>query len=432
MSDTTGSPVEQTLLSQVFRDEWSRVVAVLARAFGDLDLAEDAAQEALAEATTAWATSGPPHNPGGWITAVARRRAIDRVRRESLREAKHRQATTAPTGYDWIGLDLGGESINDDVLRLLFTCCHPALDQPSQVALTLRFVAGIDTSEIARAFLVTEATMSQRLLRSKRKIRAATIGFRMPDDTELPDRLAPVLATVNLIYNEGYIATAGDQLDRPDLCDEAIHLGQLLNKLMPDEPEVRGLLALMLLITARRPARTDPTGGLVTLSHQDRNLWDRDLIAEGHRLVRSCIRQQRPGPYQIQAAINAVHTDATTAEETDWHQILALHDQLLTIAPTPIAELNRAVVVAEITGPHAALDIIEQLDLDRYQPWHATRADLLRRTGRTAQAELAYRHAIALTDNPAEHQHLKKRLRELGRTARRAGNAAHQENPPSL
>jgi RNA polymerase sigma-70 factor (ECF subfamily) len=414
MSDAAGPLVDPSLLSQVFRDEWGPVVAGLARAFGDLDLAEDAAQQAFAEANTAWAASGPPRNPGGWITAVARRRAIDRVRRESLREAKHRQASV-PHASDWLGLDLGGESINDDVLRLVFTCCHPAIDQPSQVALTLRLVAGIDTASIARAFLVTGATMSQRLLRAKRKIRAANIAFRMPDDTDLPDRLAPVLAVVQLVFNEGYIATTGDRLDRPDLCEEAVHLGRLLAQLMPDEPEVRGLLALMVLITARRPARVDAAGGLVTLGEQDRSRWDRHLITEGHDLVRDCLRLQRPGPYQVQAAINAVHTDATTADDTDWSQILALHDQLLAIAPTPVAELNRAVAVAEVASPRTALDIIEQLDLDHYQPWHATRADLLRRTGRTTEAEAAYRRAIELTDNPAEQLHLERRLRSIQR-----------------
>ncbi len=237
----------------------------------------------------------------------------------------------------------------------------------------------------------------------------------MPDDTELPDRIAPVLAVVNLIFNEGYIATSGDQLDRPDLCDEAIYLGRMLLRLMPDEPEVRGLLALMLLITARRPARSDTRGGLVILGQQDRSRWNRDLIAEGHQLVRICLSQQRPGPYQIQAAINAVHTDAATAEDTDWHQILSLHDQLLNIAYTPIAELNRAVALAEIEGPDAALDIVEQLELDHYQPWHATRADLLRRTGRTTEAKAAYQRAIELTDNPGEQQYLEQRLRTIDR-----------------
>ena len=407
MSDAPAS-----LLDRVFRDEWGRVVAVLARAFGDLDLAEDAAQEAFAEASAAWSSTGPPRNPGGWITTVARRRAVDRIRRETARHAKYSQAATVPHESEWPGLDVGGESVDDDVLRLVFTCCHPSLDQASQVALTLRLVAGIDTAAIGRGFLVSEATMSQRLLRAKRKIRAAKIPFRMPDDSELTDRLAPVLAVVHLIFNEGYIAASGDQLDRPDLCDEASYLGRLMTQLMPDEPEVRGLLALMLLVTARRSARLGDDGGLVPLAAQDRSRWDRALIAQGHDLVRICLRQERPGPYQIQAAINAVYTDATRPEDTDWHQILALHDQLLAIAPTPVVELNRAVALAEVTGPHAALDIIERLDLDHYQPWHATRADMLRRTGRTTEAEAGYRRAIELTDNPAEQRLLRQRLRQ--------------------
>lgn len=397
----------------VFRVEWSRVVAVLARSFGDLDLAEEAAQEAFAEAAATWPSSGMPHNPGAWITAVARRRAIDHVRRESVRDAKYRQAVRSTNAPTWPGLDVGGESVEDDVLRLVFTCCHPALEPQSQVALTLRLVAGIETAAIARAFLVTEATMTQRLVRAKRKIRAASVPFRMPDDAELPDRLGPVLAVVALAFNEGYVAAAGDQLDRPDLCWEAIHLGRLLSRLMPDEPEVRGLLALMLLITARRPARIHADGSLVPLAEQDRGRWDRDLITEGQHLVRSCLRQAHPGPYQIHAAINAVHTDATTTGDTDWQQILTLYDQLLAISPTPVVELNRAVAVAEVDGPRAALDVVDQLDLDRYHLWHATRGDLLRRCDRIEDAVRAFRRSAALTDNPAERQLLQRRLRQL-------------------
>jgi RNA polymerase sigma-70 factor, ECF subfamily len=305
------------------------------------------------------------------------------------------------------------EPVDDDLLRLVFTCCHPALDPPAQVALTLRLVVGVETAAIARAFLVPEATMTQRLVRAKRKIRAANIPFRMPDHAELPDRLAAVLAVVALAFNEGYLATAGPDLDRPDLADESIHLGRLLARLMPDEPEVRGLLALMLLVTARRAARRGIDGSLVPLPEQDRDRWDQDLVAEGQQLVRGCLRQGHPGPYQIHAAINAVHSDAPVAGDPDWQQILTLYDQLLEIAPSPIAELNRAVAVAEVEGPLVALEAVDRLDLDRYHLWHATRADLLRRCGRPDEAALALRRATELTDNPGERQLLERRRREL-------------------
>jgi RNA polymerase sigma-70 factor (ECF subfamily) len=406
---------DHSTIGRIFRDEWSRVVAVVARTFGDLDLAEDAAQEAFAEAAATWPTAGTPDSPGAWITAVARRRAIDRVRRESVRNDKHRLAVRSTGGTTWPGLDVGGETVEDDVLRLVFTCCHPALEPPAQVALTLRLVAGVETAAIARAFLVPEATMTQRLVRAKRKIRAANIPFRMPDDTELPDRLAPVLAVVALAFNEGYVATTGDRFDRPDLYDEAVHLGRLLVRLMPDEPEVRGLLALMVLITARRPTRIHADGSLVPLAEQDRSRWDRDLVDEGQILVRACLRQGRPGPYQIHAAINAVHSDAATADATDWRQIVTLYDQLLAIAPTPIVELNRAVAVAEVHGPRAALDAVDRLDLERYHLWHATRADLLRRCGRVDEAARAYERSAELTANPAERQLLERRLHQLSR-----------------
>lgn len=402
-----------SVIDRVFRDEWSRVVAVLARSFRDLDLAEDSAQQAFAEAAAKWPKTGTPDSPGAWITAVARRRAIDRVRRESARDIKQQIAVRGTDIDEWPNFDVGGESVVDDVLRLVFMCCHPALAAPAQVALTMRLVAGVETTAIARAFLVSEATMTQRLVRAKRKIRAANVPFRMPDDADLPDRLGSVLAVIILAYNEGYIATTGDELDRPDLCEAAIDLGRLMVRLMPDEPEVRGLLALMLLTSARRPSRIAADGSLVRLADQDRDLWDSKLILEGRELLRSCLRQSRPGQYQLHAAINAVHTDAATFAETDWSQILALYDHLLSIVPIPIVELNRSVALAEVEGPQPALEAIEHLDLDHYHLLHATRAELLRRCGRNGDAAQEYARAIEITDNPGEQQLLRRRLHEL-------------------
>ena len=411
---------DHSAIDRVFREEWSRVVAVMARAFRDLDLAEDAAQQAFVEAATSWPRTGIPESPGAWITAVARRRAIDRIRRESVRGDKQHQAATISKTGGWPDFDLGGESVNDDVLRLVFTCCHPALAAPAQVALTLRLVAGVETAAIARAFLVPEATMTQRLVRAKRKIRAAKVPFRMPEDTQLPDRLAAALAVIFLAYNEGYIATSGDELDRPDMCAEAVDLARLIVKLMPDEPEARGLLALMLFTTARRPARVGEDGSLVLLADQDRSRWDVLLITEGQELVRKCLRQDRPGQYQLHAAINAVHTDAATFADTDWRQILALYDQLVKIGPTPVIELNRAVAVAEVHGPEVAIDAVEHLDLNGYYLWHSVRADLFRRVGRFAEAERGYQLAIETTENAAERQVLRRQLAQL------------QTNPPGL
>jgi RNA polymerase sigma-70 factor (ECF subfamily) len=398
-------------IGRIFTEEWSRVVAVLARAFGDLDLAEDCAQEAFAEAAAAWPSVGVPRRPGAWLTTAARRRAIDQLRRTTARDAKYREALRSASPW-WVD-EIESESVDDDVLRLVFTCCHPALEPPAQVALTLRLVVGVETAAIARAFLVPESTMTQRLVRAKRKVRAANIPFRMPDDAELPDRLASVLAVVALAFNEGYVSATGRALDRPDLADEAIHLGRLLARLMPDEPEVRGLLALMLLVTARRRERRGIDGSLVPLPEQNRDGWGQALVAEGQQLVRSCLRQAHPGPYQIHAAINAVHSDAPIAGDPDWQQILTLYDQLLAIAPSPIAELNRAVAVAELDGPLVALEAVDRLELDRYHLWHATRADLLRRCGRSEEADLALRRAAELTDNPGERQLLERRRREL-------------------
>lgn len=407
---------DDSVIDRVFRDEWSRVVAVVARSFRDLDLAEDATQQAFAEAAASWPRIGVPDHPGAWITAVARRRAIDRIRRDSVRHAKYQEAVDAAATCVQLEFDLGGESVDDDVLRLVFICCHPALAESDQIALTLRLVGGVQTAAIARAFLVSEGTMTQRLVRAKRKIRAANLPLRMPDDAQLPDRLASVLAVIFLVYNEGYVATSGDGPDRPDLCDEAIALARLVVDLMPDEPEARGLLALMLFTTARRPARVAADGLLVQLADQDRTCWEQQLIEQGRALLRTCLRQGRPGQYQLHAAINAVHTDAATFADTDWHQILVLYDHLLEIAPTPVVELNRAVAVAEICGARAALDIIERLDLDEYQPWHSVRADLLRRCGRNDDATVEYRRAIGMTANSAERQLLRRHLDEFRNT----------------
>ena len=396
-------------IERVFKEESGRAVATLVRRFGDIDVAEEAVQEAFVEAIRRWPEQGVPPSPAGWIITTGKNRAIDRLRREALRDDRQTEAVLLAGD----GTDDDIEIVEDDQLRLIFTCCHPALAIEAQVALTLRLVGGLETGEIARAFLVSESTMAQRLVRAKRKIKAANIPYRIPDDSALPNRLRPVLAVVYLVYNEGHVATAGASLIREEMAAEAIRLARLLVELMPDEPEVVGLFALLLLTESRRPARTGPDGALVSLAEQDRTRWDRNLIAEGQALVQACLRRNRPGSYQVQAAIAAVHSDAATSRDTDWRQIVTLYDQLLSFGRSPIIELNRAIAVAESGDVGAALETVDELDLAGYHLYHATRANLLAKLGRSADAAAAYRTAGTLTFNQVEKRYLETAARSV-------------------
>jgi RNA polymerase sigma-70 factor (ECF subfamily) len=400
--------IKRAAIGRIFREEFGRSLAAMIRAFGDIDLAEDAVQEAFELALARWPDDGLPPNPGGWITTTARNRAIDRLRRESrgrelLKEAAMFSDDEPEPSEEMV-------TVEDERLRLIFTCCHPALSQATQVALTLRLLGGLSTGEVARAFLVAEPAMAQRLVRAKRKIKLARIPYRVPDDHELPDRLRPALAVVYLIYNAGLGAD-----EDSGLCAEGIRLARVLAALMPDEPEVSGLLALLLLAESRRPSRVAADGSLVLLADQDRSQWDHTKIAEGRAVLRRCLIRDQPGPYQLQAAIAAVHADAVAAEETDWPRIVTLYDQLLVVAHTPVVALNRAIAIAEVHGPAIALALVDELELDGYYPFHATRADLLARLGRNTEADDAYQRAATLAPTDAERDFLSGGGRSSGR-----------------
>lgn len=400
-------------VAAIFRSEYGRAVSVLTGVLGDIDLAEDAVQQAFEIAIRQWPEKGTPPSPAGWIITTARRRAIDHLRRETSRDSKESSAARLAEQRRSDGAEGEVDTVADDRLRMLFTCCHPALSPAARTALTLRILGGLTTTEIARAFITSEATIAQRIVRAKAKIRDARIPYRVPPDAELPDRLDGVLRVIYLVGNEGHLATAGAEPVRDDLADEAIRLARLLRELMPDEPEVTGLLALLLLTQARRPARLDADRELVPLDEQDRTLWDQGLIAEGHDLVRACLRRNRPGSYQLQAAIAAVHTDARNFRDTDWQQIVALHDQLAILDGSPVAAVNRAIAIGERDGAPAGLEALDLLTVDRtlqrYPVLHAARARLLARLGHDDASAAAYERAIGLTDNPAERRALERR-----------------------
>ncbi|QSR28649.1 RNA polymerase subunit sigma-24 [Nocardioides aromaticivorans] len=398
----------RTAVERIFREEYGRLIASLVRRFGDIDIAEEAAGEALVAALEKWPEAGVPPNPGGWLTTTAGNRAIDKLRREKVRETKHEAAAML---YDDTPHEPTG-AITDDRLRLIFTCCHPALAPEARIAMTLRLLGGLTVAEIAAAFLVQETTMAQRITRAKAKIKGANIPYKVPEAEDLPARVGAVLAVLLLIFNEGYLSTGDGDPIRADLTGEAIRLARTLHALLPDDLEATGLLALLLLTESRRAARVRG-GELVTLEEQDRGGWDRALIAEGQDLVRACLAANRPGRYQILAAINAVHTDAPTGAATDWAQIAALYDQLSRIDPSPIVALNRAVAIAELDGPEVALAIVDRLPLETYHAWHATRAELLRRLGRSAESREAYDAALAVCDNTAERAYLTRKRDQL-------------------